>query len=137
MTNTTTPMTEQEYRAQKQVIKSLQKKDGPALTVYKPVMDEVKIPDRIEAQRRALENKALEQDILLKKRTLTLLFRFLAAETVAVFVFAFLQAVGAFGFALDEWSFKLLVGATIAQITVMLMVAVRHLFPESYKGVRK
>jgi hypothetical protein len=32
---------------------------------------------------------------------------------------------------MQEWSFKLLITATIAQITGMLFVAVRYLFPKS------
>lgn len=74
-----------------------------------------------------LENMAFEQDISLKRNTLIALFAFLAIETLAVFAFAALQAMKVF--ALEEWSFKLLIGSTITQITIMLNVAVKHLFP--------
>ncbi len=71
----------------------------------------------------------LEQDVKLKRITLFILFGFLALETLAIFVFAFFQATSLFNFKLEEWSFKLLVTATILQITYMLQVAVKHLFP--------
>ena len=67
---------------------------------------------------------------LLKKQTLQLLFIFLGTETIAIFLYAFFQGVRAWNFALEEWSFNLLVSATITQITVMLVIAVKHLFPQ-------
>jgi len=82
-----------------------------------------------DVRKKQLENNALEQDIALKKATLWILFGFLAFEIIAVFVFAYFQAVKFRGFALEEWSFKLLVTATLIQITYMLQVAVKHLFP--------
>ncbi len=82
------------------------------------------------ARERKLRNDNAEQDIALKRTTLRRLFRFLTAETALIFVFALFQAVHwPAHFKLDEWSFNLLVGATIAQITGMLFVAVRYLFP--------
>lgn len=81
------------------------------------------------AKREAITNLGLKQDIQLKKITLLLLFLFLILETIAVFVFAYLQGVGLNGFRMEEWSFKLLLGATILQITYMLQMAVKHLFP--------
>jgi len=83
-----------------------------------------------QANRKKLENKAFEQDIALKKNTLIILFLFLGLETVAVFAYAFFQATGMFNFELEEWSFKLLLTATITQITLMVHVAVRHLYPK-------
>jgi len=82
------------------------------------------------AREKKLKNDDAEQDIQLKKLTLNRLFIFLASETVLIFVFAFFQATRLFGFSLEEWSFKLLTSVTIAQITVMLFVAVNYLFPK-------
>lgn len=83
------------------------------------------------ARRERIKNDDAEQDILLKRTTLNRLFRFLTAETVAIFLLAFLQGIHApWGFRLEEWSFKILVTVTIAQITAMLFVAVRYLFPK-------
>src|SRR4051812_40018458 len=82
------------------------------------------------AREKKLKNDDAEQDIQLKKTTLNRLFIFLASETVLVFIFAFLQATHLFGFALEDWSFKLLTSVTIAQITIMLSVAVNYLFPK-------
>jgi hypothetical protein len=85
------------------------------------------------AREQKIKNDNAEQDIALKHLTLRLLFGFLAIETALVFLFTFLQAVQAHGFHLEEWSFKILVTATIAQITAMLFAAVRYLFPKSRK----
>lgn len=83
------------------------------------------------ARRERIRNDDAEQDIVLKRMSLNRLFRFLTIETIAVFVLAFLQGIEApWDFRLEEWSFKLLVTATIAQITAMLFVAVRYLFPK-------
>lgn len=82
------------------------------------------------AREKKLKNDDAEQDIQLKKTTLNRLFIFLASETFLIFMFAFFQATNLFGFSLEEWSFKLLTSVTIAQITVMLFVAVNYLFPK-------
>lgn len=76
-----------------------------------------------------IQNEGMRQDIEMKRSTLKILFAFLSFETIAVFCFSFLQATKIFNFALEEWSFKLLVASTISQITVMLVIAVKHLFP--------
>jgi|SRR3989338_6087476 len=88
------------------------------------------IRDSIETRKRELENDAFAQDIKLKRNTLVALFCFLAVETFIIFAFTFFQGFTIGGFHLEEWSFKLLVAATITQITVMLRVAVQHLFPQ-------
>lgn len=89
------------------------------------------LPDEV-TRRKQLENDALAQDIKLKKQTLDRLFLFLAIETIIIFGFAFGQAVR--WFSLDEWSFRLVITATIAQITLMLNIAVKHLFPQKDKS---
>lgn len=88
--------------------------------------------DDIEQERKRLENQDYAQNTQLKRRTINLLFRFLALETAVIFAFAFAQATRwPLDFHMEEWSFKLLVTATIAQITGMLLVAVSYLFPRS------
>jgi hypothetical protein len=89
------------------------------------------------ARERKLRNDNAEQDIALKRTTLRRLFLFLTGETVAIFLFALFQATHwPPHFHLEEWSFNLLVGATIAQITGMLYVAVRYLFPNGRSNSR-
>lgn len=83
------------------------------------------------AREQKIKNDNAEQDIALKHLTLMLLFGFLAIETATIFVFTYWQAVQYHGFHLEDWSFKLLVTATILQITAMLFAAVRYLFPKS------
>lgn len=82
-----------------------------------------------EVRARKLVNDDKAQDIKLKKLTLNRLFTFLGIETAAIFLFALMQATNMFGFELEEWSFNLLIGATLTQITAMLFAAVRYLFP--------
>lgn len=81
-------------------------------------------------RREKIQNDDAEQDIKLKRRTLSILFGFLTVETAVIFWFTFLQATKVFGFQLNEWSFKLVVSATLAQITGMVFVAVNYLFPK-------
>jgi hypothetical protein len=83
------------------------------------------------ARAQKIKNDDAEQDISLKRKTLNRLFIFLGVETACIFLLAFFQAVHWPGhFHLEEWSFKLLITATILQITGMLYLAVRYLFPK-------
>ena len=84
-------------------------------------------------RRQELENNDFAQNTMLKRKTINRLFWFLAIETGLIFMFSFFQGTHApHNFHLEEWSFKLLVTATIAQITGMLFVAVRYLFPVAH-----
>lgn len=89
---------------------------------------EVNLTDVAE-ERGKLENQAFQQDIILKKETLIILFIFLAFETIIIFLFSFFQGISFLQFHLEEWSFKLLITATLLQITYMVKIAVQHLFP--------
>src|SRR6266568_4945338 len=98
--------------------------------VSTPGTDPIDINAEIVRERR-LKNDNAEQDIQLKRKTLHRLFLFLTAESMLIFLFAFFQAIGSPSyFHLEDWSFKLLVAATIGQITAMLYVAVQYLFPK-------
>lgn len=88
-----------------------------------------KTVDEQLARRKELENNNLEQDIKLKKYTLIVLFVFLMIETFLIFLYTLFQAINLCDFHLEEWSFRLLIGATITQITAMLTIAVQYLFP--------
>ena len=91
--------------------------------------EKIKIESIIE-EKEKIKNEALKQDINLKKKTLKFLCNLLFIETIILFLFSFFQAVKwPMEFGLEEWSFKLLIIATISQITIMLLVAVKHLFP--------
>jgi hypothetical protein len=87
----------------------------------------------IDEEKRAkqIDNDAKQQDIELKKKTLNRLFLLLCAETIVVFVFAYWQGRTDNNFSLDQWSFRIIISATILQITTMLIYAVRHLFPNN------
>ena len=91
------------------------------------------IEENIEMEKGQILNQGLRQDIRLRKITLWILLSFLAVETIIIFSFSFFQATKIFNFQLEEWSFKLLVAATISQITYMLQVAVKYLFPLNKK----
>jgi hypothetical protein len=110
------------------VLEEVQVKPASGINAQKIDMDEE------IAREQKIKNDNAEQDIQLKRTTLNRLFWFLTVETAFIFAFAFCQAVGwPAGFALEDWSFRLVVGATIAQITGMLFVAVRYLFPTNNK----
>jgi hypothetical protein len=93
-------------------------------------IEKVSVVEQIDKRRKELENTAFEQDIKLKKGTFFYLVSFLVSETILIFIIAFFQGLSPFGFHLEEWTFKLLVTATIAQITAMFFMVVKHLFPE-------
>ncbi len=88
----------------------------------------IKIEEEL-AIKEKLKNDDYNQDITLKRITLYFLLILLTAESLVIFTFAFLQATKFLGFALEEWSFRLIIGATITQIYLMLKVAVKYLFP--------
>ncbi len=65
---------------------------------------------------------------------LLILFIVLGIESIIVFLIAISQGISRFIFTehyfyLDEISFRILVSSTLLQITYMLQVAVKHLFP--------
>ena len=92
---------------------------------------EKKVDDAV-AEKEKIKNDGLRQDIKLKKITWIILFGFLAIETILIFLFSFFQAIHKpWNFTLEEWSFKLLITATIFQVTTMLIIAVNHLFPKN------
>lgn len=89
------------------------------------------IDEKIEkARAQKIENDNREKDQRLKEQTLRKLFNFLWAETIVIFGLAFLQGFGLHRFKIDQWSFRIVVTATLGQITAMLTIAVRHLFPK-------
>lgn len=97
------------------------------LTAQKPTTIDEKL------RRQQIENDKLEKDQELKENTLKKLFRFLSIETAIIFALAFLQGFRWWRFKMDEWSFRLVITATIGQITAMLTIAVQHLFPKKKK----
>lgn len=100
------------------------------LSEYKPNRERGEsIKDKIDATRKTLENRAFAQNMSMKVITLIALLLFLLAETALIFFYTWCQATNWWSFNLEEWSFRLLVGATITQITAMLIIAVKHLFP--------
>lgn len=93
------------------------------------IRPENKIEEEIK-EREKLKNNAFAQDIGFKKVTCIILFTFLAFEIALTFLFTYFQAIHLQGFRLDEWSFRILLGATITQITFMIQRAVQYLFPD-------
>jgi hypothetical protein len=99
-------------------------------SVFRPEKKSKRIEDLL-TDREKIKNVDLAQDVTLRRFTLKILLWFLSVETFVVFSFAFFQAVGVWGFHLEEWSFRLLLGATITQIYLMLQIAVEYLFPKN------
>lgn len=75
------------------------------------------------------ENENLKSDQSLKKTTLVLLFILLFFETLIIFIIAFMQGLHLWDFDLDKITLRIVVVATLTQISAMLTIAVRHLFP--------
>lgn len=124
-------MTEElEQKNYKQKIQQLIKTQLPEQNSFSNNQETVSVAKEIDSRRRELENTAFEQDIKLKKGTFFYLILFLVIETALIFIISFFQGLHIFGFHLEEWTFKLLVTATIAQITGMFFIVVKHLFPQ-------
>lgn len=81
------------------------------------------------ARKDKIRNDNLESDQKMKKWSLVALFIFLGIETIAVFFIVFFQGFKTSGFQIEEWNFRLVIGGTLIQITAMLEVAIKHLFP--------
>jgi hypothetical protein len=89
------------------------------------------ILDREKARKQTIKNNNLVSDQKLKARSLVALFIFLGIETLAIFLLAFAQGFEYRGFNLDDWSLRIIIVATLGQITAMLTIAVKHLFPSN------
>lgn len=72
-----------------------------------------------------------EMDRLLKKNIATLVFRFLAVETFALFFIVLLQGFGPANFKLEDSTINIFLGATLLQISSMAVIITRHLYPTS------
>lgn len=119
-----------EHNAYKEKIQKLIKdKTEGAPSMIQSTTEKVPVIEQIDSRRKELENTAFEQDIKLKKGTFSYLILFLVSETVLIFIIAFFQGLNLLDFHLEEWTFKLLVTATITQITAMFFMVVKHLFP--------
>lgn len=81
------------------------------------------------ARRESIKNDNMESDQKMKKWSLILLFVFLGLETIAVIAIIFLQGFEN-NFYIEEWSFRVFMSVTLAQITAMLHTAIKHLFPD-------
>lgn len=108
-------------------------KSRPSKTT-KELIEEQKL-HKLKYQNDALktENDNLRSDQTLKRWTLIILFIFLFAETTVLFVITFLQGYVDSSFDLDSITLRIVVVATLAQISGMLTFAVRHLFPSNGK----
>lgn len=99
-----------------------------SLNVGVPIDQTIK-KERARTQEIANNNRVSDQK--LKSRSLIALFIFLGIETLAIFALAFAQGFEFKGFKLDEWSMRIIIVATLGQITAMLTIAVQHLFPNN------
>lgn len=79
---------------------------------------------RFEAE---MEQHKIDRD--LKKRIATMVFSFLAVETLALFFIILLQGFAPFGFKLEDSTINIFLGATLLQISSMAIIITRHLYP--------
>lgn len=99
-----------------------------SFTYDKPKSFKERIND-VKIKNWEIKNKELLINIILKACTLVVLFLFLWWETDKIFNLALLQGQQDNNFELDEWSFRAMISATILEVTAMLFIAVKHLFP--------
>ena len=87
--------------------------------------------DKLQTQNEKLktENDNLRSDQELKSTTLRLLFALLSAETLVIFILTFMQGFHLWHFNLDLLTLRIVIVASLLQISAMLTIAVRHLFP--------
>lgn len=76
-----------------------------------------------------MEQRRIDRE--LKKSIATLVFRFLAVETFALFLIVLLQGFRPFNFHLEDSTINIFLGATLLQISSMAVIITRHLYPTS------
>lgn len=79
---------------------------------------------RFEAE---MEQRRIDRD--LKKSIATLVFRFLAMETLGLFVVVLMQGFRPLNFHLEDSTINIFLGATLLQISAMAIIITRHLYP--------
>lgn len=87
--------------------------------------------EQIKLQKAEEEISNLRNDRKLKNITLIALFILLIIETILIFTIAFFQGFKFCGFLIDEVTLRIIIAATITQITIMIHTAVKHLFPHT------
>lgn len=108
---------------------SLQIAKQPSVT-FDALLQQQKVrTHELNNDKKERENDLISKNQGLKKLTLILLFILLFAESVTLFVLTFFQGFKFKGFELDLWTLRIIVVASLAQISAMLTIAVRHLFP--------
>lgn len=103
------------------------------VTINDRIQEQYVLREGIANDRLQAENENLRNDQQLKENTLKLLFIFLGAETMIIFAITILQGFHTLNFDLDDVTLRIVVVASLAQISTMLTIAVRHLFPQMKK----
>ncbi len=110
------------------------RKSASQATTLQSLIDKEKVRARqLDNEKKQTENSLINKNQSLKKLTLILLFVLLFVESIALFVLAFFQGFKYYGFDLDAITLRIIVVASLAQISAMLTIAVRHLFPSNHK----
>lgn len=108
----------------------LELKDSKSTKQRKPRKASETFSSKAEkARKEKIGNDILESDQAMKKWSLIGLFLCLGIETIAILTIVFFQGFSLWGFHIEEWNFRLVIAGTLLQITAMLEVAIRHLFP--------
>lgn len=76
-----------------------------------------------------MEQRRIDRD--LKKAIATLVFRFLAVETAALFLIVLIQGFKPWSYHLEDSTINIFLGATLLQISSMAVIITRHLYPTS------
>lgn len=102
----------------------------PAATTFQSLIDKEKVRARaLDNEKKQAENGLINKNQALKQLTLILLFILLFVESITLFVLTFFQGFKFYNFDLDHITLRIVIVATLVQISAMLTIAVRHLFP--------
>ncbi|MNY37597.1 hypothetical protein D3C86_1721710 [compost metagenome] len=102
---------------------------SPTTTIQSLIEREKVRARALDNEKKQAENGLINKNQTLKKLTLILLFILLFVESIALFVLAFFQGFKFYGFDLDDITLRIIIVASLVQISAMLTIAVRHLFP--------
>lgn len=121
-----------EDKPPKTLIELIRRMDQDDQRHFIPSAESSSIDKEVRRAIRIKNNNAIsDQDM--KEKSLKWLFRTLIGEVTAIFCLAFCQGFGGgawLEFHIEEWCFALLVTGVFAQTVAIVIIAVKHLFPE-------
>lgn len=81
------------------------------------------------------EQDFLTQILFFRKSLFYFLISLMSVETFLLFLLVFLKALPMLKFSINDTTLQILVGATIAQISAMVIVIIKSVFPDSLNKI--